>query len=96
MRWIAIFINKSGTEGLRSQHLQAHLDYFKAQTKITLAGSTTPHGADDSNGGVWVIKGVSYEEATKICEDDPFFIAGLRQSIELFEYGVAPQFEDLV
>ncbi|HHB83084.1 MAG TPA: hypothetical protein ENK61_06385 [Devosia sp.] len=96
MRWIAIFTNKVNTQKLREAHLQAHLEYFSAQTKITLAGSTTPHGSSASNGGVWVIKDASYEEALKICEDDPFFIAGLRQRIDLFEYKVAPKFENAV
>lgn len=96
MRWIAIFTNKPSTDDLRSQHLQAHLDYFKAQTKITLAGATTPQGADVSTGGVWVINGVTYDEAVKICEEDPFFVAGLRQKIEVLEYRVAPKFENLV
>ena len=96
MRWIAIFTNKPDSNDLREAHLEAHLEYFRAQTRITLAGSTTPHGASHSNGGVWVIKGVTYEEAVRICEDDPFFIAGLRESIEIFAYGMAPQFEELV
>ncbi len=96
MRWIAIFTNKPDTDALRAEHLAAHLQYFSLQTKITLAGSTTPHGAKSSNGGVWVINGVTYEMAVKICEEDPFFIVGLRQKIEIFEYGVAPKFEELV
>ncbi len=96
MRWIVIFTNKPDSDDIRQAHLQAHLDYFKTCTQVTLAGSTTKPGAERSNGGVWIIKGVSHEEAVRICKEDPFFKAGLRASMDILAYTVAPQFEDAV
>ena len=97
MRWIAILRNVPDRDALREKHLQAHLDYFDQQAgKITLAGSTTVPGESFSNGGVWVLKGVSFDEARRICEQDPFFKAGLRASLDIFEFGVAPKFEQMV
>lgn len=96
MRWIAIFTNKPNTDTLREAHLQAHLAYFAAQSNITMAGSTTPVGEQISNGGVWIVKGLTYQETMDLIEQDPFFIAGLREKIEVFDYQVAPQFEEVV
>ena len=97
MRWIAIFTNIKDSDVLREKHLQAHLEYFDRMAgTITLAGSTTPPGQSFSNGGVWIIKGVSYEEARRICEEDPFYLAGLREKIEIFAFTVAPRFDELV
>ncbi len=96
MRWIVIFTNKPDSETLRAQYLNAHLRYFEAQSKITMAGSTLVPGEEASNGGVWIIKGADYDEARRICEEDPFFKAGLRKDISIFEYRVAPIFESKV
>jgi len=95
-RWIAIISNNQEIEDLRQKHLPAHMKYLESHPEITMAGSTTPNGAATSNGGVWVIKGVSYAEAVKICEDDPFFTVGLRKHVEVLEYRIAPWFEELV
>ncbi len=95
-RWIAIITNWPEKNDLREKHLAAHMAFLESHKEITMAGSTTPFGAEASNGGVWVIKGVSYDEAVKICEDDPFFKVGFRKEITVLEYRVAPWFEELV
>jgi len=95
-RWIAIISNNQEIEDLRKKHIKAHMEFLENHPEITMAGSTTPNGAAVSNGGVWVIKGVSYAQAVKICEDDPFFKVGLRQKVTVLEYRVAPWFEELV
>lgn len=96
MRWIAIFTNRPDTDALRDEHLAEHLEYFSQHDEISLAGSTTPYGQEHSTGGVWILKGVSYETAVKICEEDPFFIVGLRQTIDVLEFKIAPKFEERV
>jgi len=96
MRWIAIFTNKPNTEKLSEQYLQAHLEYFASSPEISLAGAITPKGAEHSTGGVWIIKGMEYDQAMELIERDPFFVAGMREKIDLYSYRVAPQFEDLV
>ncbi|VAW22049.1 hypothetical protein MNBD_ALPHA12-869 [hydrothermal vent metagenome] len=95
-RWIAIITNNQEIGALREKHMKAHMGFLESHPEITMAGSTTANGAIASNGGVWVIKGVSYAQAVKICEDDPFFKVGMRQNINVFEYRVAPWFEELV
>ncbi len=96
MRWIAIFSNRPDTEKLFEENLQAHLDYFASCPQISLAGSITPKGERHSTGGVWIIKGLEYDEALALIKRDPFFLAGMREKIDLYSYRVAPQFEDLV
>ncbi|MCF6302870.1 MAG: YciI family protein [Devosiaceae bacterium] len=96
MRWIVIFTNKPDTEDLRLRYLAAHMEYFKNCDMVTLAGATTAHDTEVRTGGVWIIKGVTYDRAVKICEDDPFFKAGLRASMNILSYKVAPQFEETV
>lgn len=96
MRWIAIITNKPDTQVLRDMHMQAHLDYIASCPEIALVGATKPFGATEGTGAVWIIKDATYEDAIRICENDPFFVAGIRQSVDVLEYEVAPKFEDLV
>jgi len=95
-RWIAIITNRPEVDMLREKHLAEHMKFLESHKEITMAGSTTPYGAAASNGGIWVIKGVSYQQAVKICENDPFFTVGVRQQVTVFEYRVAPWFEEVV
>ena len=71
MRWIAIFSNKPDTHDLFKQHFDAHLKYFDDSPQISLAGSITPKGAEHSTGGIWVIKGLDYDEAMALVKRDP-------------------------
>ena len=40
--------------------------------------------AGEAVGFVWLIEAASREEAVRLCQDDPFWQAGLRTSFELF------------
>lgn len=96
MRWIAIFTNKPNSQKLFEEHFDAHMQYFDNANAISLAGSITPRGAKNITGGVWIIKGLEYDKAMELIKMDPFFIAGMRDNIDLYSYRVAPKFEDLV
>jgi len=96
MRWIAIFTNKPDSQELFDKHFDAHMQYFDSASAISLAGSITPKGAKNSIGGVWIIKGLEYDKAMDLIKKDPFFIAGMREKIDLYSYRIAPIFEDIV
>jgi hypothetical protein len=53
-----------------------------------------PGGPPD--GGLWILDNIrDRAEAVRLCEEDPFFTAGLRQSYVLKAWGFAPCYADV-
>jgi uncharacterized protein YciI len=98
MRWVAIFEDKPGALHIRETQAKAHFDYLAARRdKIRLAGGLRDEAGQPPNGGLWILDNIAgREEAVRLCEEDPFFTAGLRQSYTLHAWGYAPCYADVV
>lgn len=98
MRWIAIFTDNPNALDIRESNAQAHFDYLERhRDKIRLAGGVRDEPELPPDGGMWILDNIAgREEAVRLCEDDPFFTAGLRQSYVLKAWGFAPCYADVV
>jgi uncharacterized protein YciI len=92
-RWVAIFEDRAddAARQVRTQHAEAHFAYLAAhRDRILIGGGLRPAPGEWYCGGLWVLEVESRAEAVALCEDDPFFREGLRQSYRLYVWGKAP------
>ena len=97
MRWVAIFEDKPGALAIREANAQAHFDYLERhREQIRLAGGVRDEPGGPPDGGLWILDNITDRaEAVRLCEDDPFFTAGLRASYVLKAWGFAPCYADV-
>ena len=98
MRWVAIFTDRPGALDIRAANAPAHFDYLERhRDKIRLAGGVRDEPGGPPDGGLWILDNIADRmEAVRLCEEDPFFTAGLRQSYVLKAWGFAPCYADVV
>lgn len=97
MRWVAIFADRPGALAIREASAAAHFDYLEAhRDQIRLAGGVRDEPGGPPDGGLWILDNIrDRAEAVRLCEEDPFFTAGLRQSYVLKAWGFAPCYADV-
>lgn len=98
MRWIAIFEDRLGALAIREANAQAHFDYLERhRDQIRLAGGVRDEPGGPPDGALWILDNIADRaEAVRLCEEDPFFTAGLRQGYLLKAWGFAPCYADVV
>jgi hypothetical protein len=97
MRWVAIFMDKPGALAIREANAQAHFDYLERhREQIRLAGGVRDEPGGPPDGALWILDNIADRaEAVRLCEADPFFVAGLRASYVLKAWGFAPCYADV-
>jgi uncharacterized protein YciI len=97
MRWVAIFEDREGALAIREANAQAHFDYLERhRDQIRLAGGVRDEPGGPPDGGLWILDNIKDRaEAVRLCEDDPFFTAGLRASYVLKAWGFAPCYAEV-
>ncbi|AMG56369.1 YciI family protein [Pantoea vagans] len=89
------FTDHPGEYNVRKQYLNPHLDWLNQKRGVVLAaGSLREKHNDQPVGALWVVKAEHEEEALSIFSDDPFWIHGLRASVEVLSWSLA--FEDML
>lgn len=80
---------------VRQQYLNEHLEWLK-QTRdvVKAAGSLREKQNDQPVGALWVVEAENEEDALSIFSDDPFWVNGLRASVEVLSWSLA--FEDML
>ena len=98
MRWVAIFEDRPGALDIRAAQSEAHFDYLEQhRDQIRLAGGVRDEPGGPPDGGLWILDNIADRaEAVRLCEEDPFFVAGLRRSYVLKAWGFAPCYADVV
>jgi uncharacterized protein len=66
----------------RKEHLAAHLEWAKRQTQILLAGPLRDE-AGTMHGSLYLIHANDRDAAAKWLSDDPYFLAGVWQSVDV-------------
>jgi len=80
---------------VRKQYLDLHLEWIKQRRNIiTAAGSLREKNKDQPVGALWLVEAESEEEALTLFSDDPFWVNGLRSSVEVLSWSLA--FEDML
>jgi uncharacterized protein YciI len=89
-RWVAIFDDADGTADIRRAQTDAHLAYLDAHADEILIGGGLRQGPDEWYcGGLWIMDVADRARAVRLCEDDPFFKAGVRKGYKLLVWGKA-------
>ena len=98
-RWVAIFEDHDETTArpIRKQHDHEHFSYLAQHTsEIKIAGGLRPDEEAWFTGGLWVVEVTSKDRAKELCENDPYFKLGLRKGYQLFRWGKAPCYGEVL
>ncbi len=84
MLFAVLFTDIANSGELRTQFLQAHIEWLEMNKEIILIGGSLRLDLGETpKGGLWIARANSKEQLDKIIKTDPFYIAGLRQSYEI-------------
>ncbi|MEY4912156.1 MAG: hypothetical protein RL761_1819 [Pseudomonadota bacterium] len=90
MLFAVIFRDKSNSAELRKSHLNAHIAWLDLhQSVIRIGGSLRSELDQTPVGGLWIVEADSKKTILDLIETDPFWIAGLRHSVEVFHWSKA-------
>ncbi len=92
------FTDKPDTQAIRQQFMQAHLDWLDQKQNAVLVGGPLRADLDGpAVGSMWVVEAEDRGEVLTLIETDPFWIEGLRASVEILHWIKArPQRQALV
>lgn len=91
MLFIVRFTDRPGTLPLRNQCLAAHLDWLaQHRDSIRVAGSIRTEEGSAPVGSCWIVDAPDRDHAHALCAQDPFWVAGLRESVEILYFSPAP------
>ena len=83
----AIFEDRVNPEAIRAANEVAHLAWLdRHRAQVRMAGALRSEAGAMPTGGLWIIEAETIEDARRICEEDPFFKAGLRTSLKLLQW----------
>jgi uncharacterized protein len=87
MLFAVLFTDKPGHGELRAQHLEAHVRWVDQHKDVVrVAGSLRAEPGATPKGGLWIVEAPSKEAITTLMQTDPFYTAGLRQSVEILHW----------
>jgi uncharacterized protein len=90
MLFAVIFKDKPNSGELRKLHLAAHLAWLGLHQSVVRVGGSLRSELDQTPaGGLWIVEVDSKKTILDLIETDPFWIAGLRQSVEIFHWSKA-------
>ena len=90
MLFVIRFNDKADSQELRKKHLDAHLSWLDQQRRpILVAGSLREKPDSNPVGGLWVVEADSKDAARELFQTDPFWIHGMRQSVEILHWSKA-------
>ena len=90
MLFAVIFTDRPGQSALRSDHLQAHIDWVAAhQAHVRVAGSLREEPGQVPKGGLWIVEAPSKDSVHQLMQSDPFWTCGLREQVEVLHWSKA-------
>ena len=85
-----IFTDKSAHGDIRSQNLQAHIEWLETnKSVIPIGGSLRRELGETPKGGLWIAEAQSKADLDALLKTDPFFTAGLRDTYEILHWSKA-------
>ena len=93
MLFAVIFKDKSNSAEVRKSNLAAHIAWLDLHQKVVRVGGSLRSELElTPAGGLWIVEADSKKTILDLIETDPFWTAGLRESVEIFHWSKA--FED--
>jgi hypothetical protein len=98
MLFAVLFNDKPSHGELRTTHLDAHVRWVDAhKDRLLVAGSLRVEPGQTPRGALWIVQCDTRDEVIDLLQTDPFYTAGLRQSIEVLYWNKAlPEHRALV
>lgn len=88
-RWVCIFKDAPQMLVVRGERRALHLEYLKAnEGRILIAGGLCEEEGEPPGGGLWVMEAPDRAAATRLVENDPYFVPQYR-SYRLFVWNKA-------
>ena len=90
MLFIVRFTDKPERLATRNEFLAAHLQWLEEhQDMVRVAGSLRPEADAAPVGAAWVVEAQDRKEIEALLQSDPFWVQGLRQSVEILHWSKA-------
>lgn len=90
MLFLVKFIDKPDSDALRATHIDAHLAWFAEHgAPVTAAGPIRHDPTGKPIGGLWIVQAESRAEIEALYQTDPFWVNGLRESVEILHWDKA-------
>ncbi|WP_090138369.1 YciI family protein [Limnohabitans sp. DM1] len=90
MLFVVLFTDRPDQAAWRATYLQAHIDWVGAhQAQVRVAGSLREQLGQVPTGGLWIVESEFKESVHQLKQTDPFWICGLRQSVEVLHWSKA-------
>lgn len=87
MLFIVRFTDRTERLAIRKEFLPAHLEWLKDHEAIVrVAGSLRPETDAAPVGAMWVVEAKDKKEIETLLLSDPFWVHGLRQSVEILHW----------
>jgi uncharacterized protein YciI len=84
MLFVIEFRDASERRHLRQELMAAHLDFLRSKEAVVrVAGSLRKEEDDSAVGGIWIVEAQNFNAVRQLYSEDPFWIAGLRASVEV-------------
>jgi len=84
----------------RAEHMADHMAFLAGRgDQVVAAGALRPSSDGVPTGGIWIINAESKVAVEALCQNDPFWKAGLRKSVRVSHWAKAhwsPAFTDCV
>jgi uncharacterized protein YciI len=90
MLFAVIFADHPEKGNLRGEFLPDHIKWLDHhRSTILVAGSLREKPEDVAKGGLWIVEAGSKVEVQELLESDPFFMRGLRASVDILHWNKA-------
>ncbi len=90
MLFAVIFRDKPSHGPVRQQWLGAHLRWVdEHRAVVRVAGSLRRETGEVPIGGLWIVEAESKQAVDALLRTDPFWTAGLRESVEILHWSKA-------
>jgi uncharacterized protein len=90
MLFIVRFTDKPDCLSVRQDHMQSHLEWLESNRHAVLrAGSLRVEPDAAPIGAHWIVEAANRDAVEQLLRSDPFWIQGLRQSVEILHWSTA-------
>jgi len=88
--FVALFHDDREKLQVRSEQMDAHLEYLdREKHRILAAGSLREEPDESARGGLWIIEASDKQEVERLCHGDPFWLEGLRKWVTVMHWSKA-------
>jgi uncharacterized protein YciI len=87
MLFVVRFTDDQQRLATRKQFLSDHLQWLDAHKKnVLVPGSLRPEPDASPVGACWIVEALNKSEVEHLIQSDPFWVQGLRQSVEILHW----------